>query len=508
MKNIKLKSLLLFPLLATALIGCNNQSNSGNSQGGNNSSSATSEPGSSSSGTPTVKSVKVKFWHTFGQTVVDGLKSKIAKFQQLVKENDGVDVTVEMSYQGSYDDIASKIAKGYGVGNKPSMAVAYPDNVSDYIDIGKSANEDFVVNLEKFVDDEKVGFGQEKWLGDKEDKDDFVEAFYDEGTRYTKEGTYSLPFMKSTEIMFYNMDLVNEFMRTYDPSLYGSVEMIKEYMKNLTWEEFINFCTYIKEHKADVSDLIEVPFCYDSDANLFITKLYQNNIGYSSIGSDGKGVIEFGSGDNRAKTLALLEDFQDHFKNGLFSTKGIRNTYSSDYFTGEKCVFTVGSSGGSGYNFPQGGAFDLEVCRVPYSNNKPLYVTQGPTLAMFHDNGLSAEVSAATELYTWKFMKYITNGEVNADLCTNGSEGYIPVRYSAYETSIFTSFMEEGEDYAACNKVVINDIRGKYLVSPAFKGSASLRDNCGKLLTATLTASKDQIPSLLDEYINKATLNL
>ena len=202
MKNIKLKSLLLFPLLATALIGCNNQSNSGNSQGGNNSSSATSEPGSSSSGTPTVKSVKVKFWHTFGQTVVDGLKSKIAKFQQLVKENDGVDVTVEMSYQGSYDDIASKIAKGYGVGNKPSMAVAYPDNVSDYIDIGKSANEDFVVNLEKFVDDEKVGFGQEKWLGDKEDKDDFVEAFYDEGTRYTKEGTYSLPFMKSTEIMF------------------------------------------------------------------------------------------------------------------------------------------------------------------------------------------------------------------------------------------------------------------------------------------------------------------
>ena len=509
MKNIKLKSLLLFPLLAGALIGCGTQksNNDNSSDGGKQSSQIQSSGGSST--TPEVSNVKIKFWHTFGQTVVDGLKNQISKFEKLVKDNDGVNVTVELSYQGSYDDIAQKIDKGYSVNNKPTIAVAYPDNVSDYIDIGKSAGEDFVVNLEKYIDDDDVGFGQEKWLGDKEDKEDFVEAFFEEGSRYTKQGTYSLPFMKSSEIMFYNMDLVNETMRNYNPALFGSPTKIEEYMKSMTWDEFITLSTYIANHKAEISENIVVPFAYDSDANLFITKLFQNNIGYASINANGQGSIDFGSGDNRAKTIALLERAQSLYKDDIFKTKKTNdNKYSSSLFTAEKCVFCVGSSGGSGYNFPQGGSFDMAVCRVPASNNNPLYVTQGPTLALFHDNGLDAKVSEATELYAWKFLKFITNGEVNAELCTRGSEGYIPVRYSAYETSIFTTFMEEGEDYAACNKVVINDIRGRYFVSPAFKGSASLRDKCELLFSSVLTASKDQIPTLLDNYINQATLDL
>ena len=57
--------------------------------------------------------IKIKFWHTFGQTIVDGLNVKIKDFTNLIKENDGVDLSVELSYQGSYDDIAKKISDGY-----------------------------------------------------------------------------------------------------------------------------------------------------------------------------------------------------------------------------------------------------------------------------------------------------------------------------------------------------------------------------------------------------------
>ena len=38
------------------------------------------------------KGIKIKFWHTFGQTVVDGLKVKIKAFKELIKENEGLDV--------------------------------------------------------------------------------------------------------------------------------------------------------------------------------------------------------------------------------------------------------------------------------------------------------------------------------------------------------------------------------------------------------------------------------
>ena len=228
MKLMKVKAFLLaLPLLITACTG-------GNGGNNNRSSAASGDNGP----------ITIKFWHTFGQTVVDGLKSKINDFKKLVKENDGVDVDVDLKYQGDYDDIAKLIADGYAVFNSPTMAVAYPDNVSDYLDIGKSANQEFVVNLDKFISSDTVGFGKEKWLGDEYDEEDFVEDFYAEGSQYSVEGTYSLPFLKSTEIMFYNMDLLIEVMKGFKPDLNNSETLIKDYMSKISWDEFMELCAY------------------------------------------------------------------------------------------------------------------------------------------------------------------------------------------------------------------------------------------------------------------------
>ncbi len=456
------------------------------------------------------KGLTIKFWHTFGQTVQDGLKPKIAAFQKAVKEQEGVDLRIQMVYQGSYDDIAKKIADGYSVNNRPTIAVAYPDNVADYLEIGKSSGKEFVVNLDKYIKDASIGFGKEAWLGDVEGKDenDFVEEFYQEGQKYAVEGTYSLPFMKSTEIMFYNLTLLQAFMPGFDAEVGNSAERIKAYMSNISWDSFMSLCSYIEANKVaqGVGDTLEVPAWYDSDANMFVSKLYQNGIGYSAVTEEGKGNILFASEPDYSKVVTMLEDFNDSYKANLFTTKGIKNTYGSDFFTGERCVFSIGSSGGSGYNFPQAEAFELGVCRVPDSKNNPLYVSQGPTLAIFNDNGLSTEKNDQTTLYAWKFLKYITNAQANAELCVNGSEGYAPVRYSAYETEFFQEFMEEGEQYAKCYDVIVNEINvhAGYLIAPAFKGSATLRDECGSLLTAAIKANKADIPGLIDRCISNA----
>ena len=493
MKHLKAKALLItLPLLIGALTGCNPSS------GG-------------SSKAPTSDTVTIKFWHTFGQTVVDGLKSKINDFKKLVKENDGVNVDVDLKYQGGYDDIAKLIADGYTVRNSPTIAVAYPDNVSDYIEIGKSAGSDFVANLDKFISSNEVGFGKEKWLGDEEGADDFIEGFYAEGSNYSIPGTYSLPFLKSTEIMFYNLDMLIEVMKGYKPEFNSSETQIKAYMSRITWDDFMDLCTYVKNNMSSISNMLEVPMWYDSDANYIITKMFKNKVPYSSIGSDGKGKIDFESGDAFNGVVDLLDEARVNYASGLFTTKGIKNTYGSDFFTNEKCLFSIGSSGGSGYNFPQADAFTLGVCRVPADNNNPMYVSQGPTLTMFNDRGLSQEQNDLNQLYAWKFMKYITNGRVNAEICVNGSEGYVPVRYSAYETKFFQEFMEEGERYAMCYKVVVEDVNNgaKYLVSSAFKGSAALRDECGTMLTAALNAAnKDAIPALVNRAISNTKLKM
>ncbi len=66
--------------------------------------------------------------------------------------------------------------------------------------------------------------------------------------------------------------------------------------------------------------------------------------------------------------------------------------------------------------------------------------------------------------------------------------------------------MEEGEQYAKCYDVIFNEINvnAGYLVAPAFKGSAALRDECGSLLTAAIKANKADIPSLIDRCVSNA----
>lgn len=483
-KSLKLGSIFLaMPLIMGGLAGCGGPTNSG---------------------------VKIKFWHTFGQTVVDALNSKINDFTDLIKEHDGLDVEIILEYQGSYDDIKGKISKGFAVDNIPTIAVAYPDHVADYLQEGKASGKDYVVNLDQFINDETIGFGKEAWLGDTHDETDFIEDFYSEGQNYIEEGTYTLPYMKSTEVMFYNINLLTSAMEIYKPEFENSEAKIVEYMSTISWDEFMELCQVIYDNSDSISNMLEVPAYYDSDANFFITKMYQNEIPFASI-NDQKGQIDFGEGQALEQTVALLEDIRSAHKGGLITTKGIVNKYGSDYFTNEKCIFSIGSSGGAGYNFPQAEAFDLGICRVPASNDNPIYVTQGPTLTMFNNASLSKEKNLETLTCAWKFLKYITNGQVNAELCVNGSEGYVPVRYSAYETELFQTFMEEGEKYAQCYNVVLNDINsgGGYLVTPTFKGSATLREECGSMLTAVLNSSDpNEIPSLVDRCIDNTLLKM
>ena len=109
---------------------------------------------------------------------------------------------------------------------------------------------------------------------------------------------------------------------------------------------------------------------------------------------------------------------------------------------------------------------------------------------MFSDDSLSAENDAAAQYYAWKFMKYITNAQVNAELCINGSEGYIPVRYSAYETAIYQQFLREGEILADTAKILLNEIDGNYYNTDVFIGSAQLRDQVGGIVTQVLNGTK------------------
>ena len=133
----------------------------------------------------------ILFWHTFGQDISLRVEQKIQQCEEIYKEKTGETINVEFEYNGSYDEILEKISSGFAVGNVPTIAVAYPDHVADYLAL-ESSDKQFVYNLEDFFDDPEIGFGAQEYFNPSlKGEEDFVSSFIEEGQQYLKEGTYS-----------------------------------------------------------------------------------------------------------------------------------------------------------------------------------------------------------------------------------------------------------------------------------------------------------------------------
>ena len=501
---MKKVSLLLFPLLLTSLVGCGssgeNNSNPASSNGDNSSSAVNSD---SSGSTPSGK-VVVNFWHTFGQKPAAALDKKIASFVELVKQNEGVEVEVNSSYQGAYKDMPSKVKTGIATGDNPTIAIAYADHVADYLAMEGDQPGKYVVNFDTYLNDANLTFGKDTYLGDTQPESDMVKSYMDEGRCLQRSGTYLIPLMKSTEIMCYNLTAAKKAASYVFPDL--PVDRVKEFMKTITWEQLLQLAEAAYAHKDEVSSALEYPIYYDSDSNLFITDLYQNKVGYSSIGSDSKGRVDFEQTENLTKAKSLVTSLKTAHDNHLLTTKGAEGTYASDSFKKGKTLFSIGSTGGTGYTIPDAGTFEVAFAKVPTmggTNGQVGYISQGPSVCLLKNPSLSASENEQALKYAWKLVKYLTSKQVNVSLCVTGSEGYSPVRTSCYTTETYSDFIEEGEYYSEAALVTQNDINGQYFNSAVFPGSATLRNEVGSLVTNVLTG-KSTIDDAFATAINNA----
>lgn len=506
--NLKRKALFAALPAVLALCACSQNGGDTSSSPSESEAPASSSPSSSQGQQsqpdgalpkPSAKQVSFSFWTTFGQSNGEAVQAKADEFASIVEKNEGVKLDIKIEYQGGYTDILGKISKGFAVGEIPTMAIAYPDHVANYLNVQGGS---LVYNLDSYMNDPVIGFGKQEYLGDSNkgqiyDADDFVESFLDEGKHYAKEGTYSLPLMKSSEVMFYNKQAVANAFKIYRPDVLSDDDR-ENFISHMSWDEMMELSKVALENKDKVLSTLETPIWYDSDANFIISKMYQESIPYSSVDSNGTGHIDFETGEARTKLESWLTKTKKEYDDGLIMTKGVKNTYGSDAFKNGQVLFEVGSSGGTGYNNPEGSAFEVGVARVPANNNNPLYVTQGPTMTFLRSSKISAEENDAKMYYAWQFAKYLTNPEVNDYLCVYGSEGYLPVRHSGYETDSFLEFMDGGEIYADSAKVLINDIDGNYLNTDVFVGSAELRNGMGGALTQVLTGTKGVTQALSD----------
>ena len=419
--------------------------------------------------------INITFWHTMGQNLQGLLDRFITEFQA---ENPTIGIT--HAAQGGYDDLEEKLSAAIPAGTTPTMAYCYPDHVAEYME------SNAILQLDEFIESETLGFTEDEGL-----VDDIISTYWQEGQEYKKPGVFSVPYSKSTEILFYNETIFK------DKEHHASGQ---EYAVPATWEAMEKL---MEEAKADYPD--KTILGYDSDANMFITLCEQYGIPYTSLNKEtGVGSADF----NNAAAKAMVTKLVDWVSKGYLTTQALSSgAYTSTQFKEGSLLMSIGSTGGTSYNYSSN--FDIGLAEVPAPDMEHPFdfggtlektnhiIMQGPSICFFKKS-TQAEREAA-----WKFYKFIVKAMNSASWSVKS--GYSPIRQSSFESDAMKDYLADttikGSDGLIRDVVSrYDELTTRYYVSPAFHGSSTARNQVDGILANVALGTKDLNTAFADAY--------
>ena len=188
--------------------------------------------------------VELEFWHSMNGDLEKALNDLVDTFNTSIGAEKGI--TIKPVYQGSYDDLKSKITAAIKSGSTPAITQGASNYIAEFMQAG------VVQPLDDYIFNEEVGI---------KDFDDIYEAYRNENSQYTEDGKfYSLPFNKSTDVLYYNKTFFEE----------NGLEV------PTTWAE-------MEEVSKQITALTNKPaFGIDSSENYVITMIKQLGGEYTS----------------------------------------------------------------------------------------------------------------------------------------------------------------------------------------------------------------------------------
>ena len=402
--------------------------------------------------------VTITFYHTMSATNLQPvLEDAIARFNVLFPN-----ITVEHKQVGDYDAVRNQIKTELTVGGQPNIAYCYPDHVALY-NVAKAVVplDDLIASTVEVAHAD----GTTEIMGLTEEQvDNYIEGFYNEGRAFGDDKMYTMPFSKSTEVLYYN----KTFFEANNLSI------------PTTWDEMEEVCRKIKELQPN-----STPLGYDSESNWFITMCEQYGSAYTSATKvDGTNYL-FDNDTNRA----FVEKFASWYAKGWVTTKELSGGYTSDAFKkaeGElgKSYMSIGSSAGAVHQAPDlvNGEYPFEVGIVPIPQvdpTNPKVISQGPSVCIFQQDN-PQEVYAS-----WLLVKFLTT-DVEFQASFSEASGYVPAIKNVNDDAIYQEFLADANGFksgiAAYSAKVCLEQEKAYYVSPAFNGSSTARDEVGLLM--------------------------
>ena len=401
--------------------------------------------------------VTITFWHTMNKDKLQPVLEEI--ITAFNKTELGKNITVKHEQIGGYDEVRNAVISNIGVGATPNLAYCYPDHVALYRDSRA------VETLDTYISDLTYGFTEEERLG-------FVKGFYDEGRTFGDGKMYSLPFVKSTEVLYYDAT----FFEANNLSV------------PTTWDEMWETCKKIKEINPE-----STPLGYDSEANWFITNAEQRGYLYTSATTKVNGVELGNQGHfrfNNEGNRNFLTELKGYFDKQYFTTKTIFGNYTSNIYksaTKQRAYMVIGSTGGATNQLRTDSVTGIATLPQAAEGKKAkdAAISQGPSICMLKKDNPQESIAS------WLFLKYLTTN-IEAQTSFAKASGYIPASQLAQQSEAYQAYLKgangkTNEGITALSAKAAVDQTNMYFASPTFVGSSYARDAAGAVMVDVLS---------------------
>lgn len=394
---------------------------------------------------------------------------------------------------GGYDEVKDKVMSDLQGNQQPDLAYCYADHVAQYLSSKQVIDMTSLINSTETVTgvvpgteeakDYTIGFTQEEL-------DDIISTYYEEGKakHYSNYSSYgygensmlTLPFVKSTELLYYNATALEKL----------GLEVPE------TWDELWEQAPTIKRYYP-----MSTVLGYDSEANWFITMCEQNGWGYTAA----EGNHFLFNQEEAIKTW--LGKLNDYWEDGWLTTQQDYKSYTSALFTkgvennASGIIYCVGSSGGASHQASD--LFTAKIAPIPGTKKEDgsidnSCISQGPSLVMLKAGNKVSNADEKAKM-TFLFIKELLDPTFQAEFSI--AAGYNPCRESVYEVEAYKEHMAgDGMTAMACRAA--KDLSERFFTSPAFVGSSTARTQVGNALYYVMRGEKSAQVALLDAYKN------
>ncbi len=410
------------------------------------------------------KKIELTFWAKNDTNVV-----QTAVYTQAIKDFEAIypNVKISLRLYADYSRIYADVITNIPTNTPPNVCITYPDHIATYM-----TGSDVVLQLDDWMRDSRYGLGGSEVKFDAPREEEMVPEFLNEcmlNGHY-----YAMPYMRSTEALYVNQDLVEK--------------LGYELPDVLTWDFVWEVSEKAMEKNEDGSFKVNgqnvmIPFIYKSTDNMMITMLKQLGAPYSNENGE---VLIFND-----TTKSLLEEIYLHAKSRAFSTFAI-SSYPGNFLNAGQCIFAVDSTAGATWMGSEAPMQDIhEDQKVPFKialrpvpqfdPEHPQMISQGPSICIFNKDD-PQEVLAS-----WLFVQYLVSNSVQLGYAE--TEGYLPVTLKAQQSAEYRDYLSrKGEDNTdhyfikiEASELLMNNTANTF-VTPVFNGSASLRSAAGEMV--------------------------